>query len=112
VYRAVFVRPECFSVCSRTGSRQRGRRPQFLPGTVEAMRRLTGSERLKGCRERYLVLTGRGRQELARCWLHGEQGFRVAFDLKAAAEGILRREQGAVVLPVPATARGLSTRWR
>ena len=75
------------------------------------MRRLTGSGRLMGCWERYLVLTGRGRQELARYWLRGEQVFRVAFDLKAAAEGIVRREQGSVVLPVPAIARGLSTRW-
>jgi D-glycero-D-manno-heptose 1,7-bisphosphate phosphatase len=49
--------------------------------------------RAVGCR-RYLVLTGRGRRELIRCWLHGEHGFRVVPDLGAAVNGIVRREDG------------------
>jgi D-glycero-D-manno-heptose 1,7-bisphosphate phosphatase len=57
--------------------------------------------RLAGCRGSYLVLTGRGRKELARCWLHGERDFRVVFDLKAATDAILLREQGVVGQPVP-----------
>jgi D-glycero-D-manno-heptose 1,7-bisphosphate phosphatase len=50
--------------------------------------------RAVGCR-RYLVLTGRGRRELIRCWLHGENGFKVVPDLGAAVGGIVRREDGA-----------------
>jgi len=51
--------------------------------------------RLAGCRDRYDVLTGRGRQELARCWLRGERDFHVAFDLRAAADTILLRGMAA-----------------
>ena len=47
--------------------------------------------RAVGCR-RYLVLTGRGRQQLIRCWLHGERGFTVLPSLGAVANSILRRE--------------------
>ena len=47
--------------------------------------------RAAGC-QRYLVLTGRGRQQLIDCWLHGEQGFRVKSNLGAAVNAILRRE--------------------
>lgn len=50
--------------------------------------------RAVGCR-RYLVLTGRGRRELIRCWLHGEHGFKVVPDLRAAVSGIVRWEDGA-----------------
>lgn len=49
--------------------------------------------RAVGCR-RYLVLTGRGRRQLIRCWLHGEHGFKVVPDLGAAVSGIVRRENG------------------
>jgi histidinol phosphatase-like enzyme len=48
-----------------------------------------------GC-ERYMVLTGRGRRQLVRCWLHGEQGFTVVSDLGSAVDAILRRESRAV----------------
>ncbi len=48
--------------------------------------------RVAGC-HRYLVLTGRGRQQLIRCWLHGERGFAVTPDLEVAANVILRREE-------------------
>jgi D-glycero-D-manno-heptose 1,7-bisphosphate phosphatase len=41
---------------------------------------------------RYLVLTGRGQQQLIRCWLHGEQGVTVVRNLGAAADDILRHE--------------------
>ncbi len=44
-----------------------------------------------GCR-RYLVLTGRGRQQLIRCWLHGTWGFTVMPNLGMVANGILRQE--------------------
>jgi D-glycero-D-manno-heptose 1,7-bisphosphate phosphatase len=47
--------------------------------------------RAAGCR-RYLVLTGRGWQQLIQCWLHGERGFAVIPHLEAAANAILRRE--------------------
>jgi histidinol phosphatase-like enzyme len=66
--------------------------------------------RLVGCRERYLVLTGHGRQELARCWLHGEQGFRIVFDLKAAAGDILLRERGPIAQAAPAATREVIVR--
>jgi len=59
--------------------------------------------RAVGCR-RYLVLTGRGRQQLIRCWLHGEHGFKVVPDLGAAVSGIERREDGAG-WPVPQLVR-------
>jgi histidinol-phosphate phosphatase family protein len=49
--------------------------------------------RAAGCR-RYLVLTGRGRRQLIRCWLHGERGFTVVPDLGAAVGAIMRREDG------------------
>jgi len=47
--------------------------------------------RAAGCR-RYLVLTGRGRRQLIRCWLHGERGFAVMPNLGAAANAILHYE--------------------
>jgi D-glycero-D-manno-heptose 1,7-bisphosphate phosphatase len=56
---------------------------------VEAARAL-------GCRGCYLVLTGRGRAQLARCRLRGERGFHVAFDLCAAAEAIVQRERAMI----------------
>lgn len=50
--------------------------------------------RAVGCR-RYLVLTGRGRRQLIRCWLHGEWGVQVVPDLRTAVDAIVRREDGA-----------------
>ena len=47
-----------------------------------------------GC-HRYLVLTGRGRQQLIRCWLHGERGFAVMPTLGAVANAILCQENRA-----------------
>jgi len=47
--------------------------------------------RAAGCR-RYLVLTGRGRRHLIRCWFHGERGFTVVRNLGLAVNAILRRE--------------------
>ena len=47
--------------------------------------------RAVGCR-RYLVLTGRGRRQLIRCWLHGERGFTVVPNLGTAVNTIVRRE--------------------
>ncbi|MCK4315386.1 MAG: HAD family hydrolase [Anaerolineae bacterium] len=44
-----------------------------------------------GCRC-FLVLTGRGRNELRRCLLHGQNGFRVSSDLESAVDAILREE--------------------
>ena len=44
-----------------------------------------------GCRC-FLVLTGRGRNELRRCLLHGQNGFRVSSDLESAVDTILREE--------------------
>jgi D-glycero-D-manno-heptose 1,7-bisphosphate phosphatase len=35
------------------------------------------------------------RRELVRCWLHGEQGFKVVPDLGSAVSGIVQREDGA-----------------
>lgn len=49
--------------------------------------------RAAGCGCRYLVLTGRGRRQLIRCWLDGEHGYRVAAGLRSAARAILRRER-------------------
>ena len=46
-----------------------------------------------GCR-RYLVLTGRGRRQLIRCWLHGERGFTVVPNLGAAVNAVVRQEDG------------------
>ena len=40
----------------------------------------------------FLVLTGRGRNELRRCLLHSQNGFRVASDLESAVDAILREE--------------------
>jgi len=54
--------------------------------------------RAAGCR-RYLVLTGRGRRQLIRCWLHGERGFTVVPNLGAAVSAILHSENGARRLP-------------
>jgi histidinol phosphatase-like enzyme len=65
---------------------------------VEAARAL-------GCRACYLVLTGRGRTQLARCRLRGERDFQVAFDLSAAAEAIVARERSVVAAPVPVLLR-------
>jgi len=50
--------------------------------------------RAVGC-HRYLVLTGRGQRQLIRCWLHGERNFTVAWNLGAAVNAILRREDRA-----------------
>jgi histidinol phosphatase-like enzyme len=61
-----------------------------------------------GCRAGYLVLTGHGRRELVRCYLHGERSFRVAFDLKAAVEDILLRERCPVMEAVPASLRKMA----
>jgi len=47
--------------------------------------------RAVGC-HRYLVLTGRGRRQLIRCWLHGERGFTVVPNLGTAVNTIVRRE--------------------
>jgi D-glycero-D-manno-heptose 1,7-bisphosphate phosphatase len=48
--------------------------------------------RAVGCR-RYLVLTGRGRQQLVNCWLHGEDSFTVVPSLGWAVDSIVRRER-------------------
>lgn len=58
--------------------------------------------RLAGC-HRYLVLTGRGRQELIRCWRAGERGFRVALILNMAVRAILRKEGALQRIPLPVT---------
>jgi D-glycero-D-manno-heptose 1,7-bisphosphate phosphatase len=47
--------------------------------------------RAVGC-QRYLVLTGRGQQEMLQCLLDGEFGFRVMPNLGAAASAIARQE--------------------
>lgn len=49
--------------------------------------------RAVGC-HRYLVLTGRGRGQLIRCWVDGERGFTVVPNLGAAVNAIVRREGG------------------
>ena len=49
--------------------------------------------RVAGC-QRYLVLTGRGRRQIIRCWLNGERGFSVVPSLGAATRAILYRENG------------------
>ena len=46
-----------------------------------------------GCR-RYLVLTGRGRRQLIRCWRHGTRGFMVVPNLGAAVNSMIRCEGG------------------
>lgn len=56
--------------------------------------------RRAGC-GRYLVLTGRGRRELIRCWQRGERGFRIAPDLNAAVRSLLQRERLLWQAPVP-----------
>jgi len=48
-----------------------------------------------GCGSRYLVLTGRGRSQIAHCHRHGIDGFRIVPDLGAAVVDILGRERGA-----------------
>lgn len=48
--------------------------------------------RMAGCR-RYLVLTGRGRRQLLRCWRLKERGFTVLPNLMWAVRSILRYEQ-------------------
>ena len=60
----------------------------YLIGDAEADMQ---AGRAMGC-HRYLVLTGRGRRQLIRCWLHGERGFAVVPNLGAAVNGIVRRE--------------------
>ena len=62
----------------------------FLIGDAESDMQ---AGRAVGCR-RYLALTGRGRRQLIRCWLHGERGFAVVPDLGAAVSAIVRREDG------------------
>ena len=49
--------------------------------------------RAVGC-HRYLVLTGRGRRQVIRCWVDGERGFTVVPNLRAAVNAIVRREDG------------------
>lgn len=49
--------------------------------------------RAVGC-QCYLVLTGRGRQHLIRCWLRGERDFEVVPHLGAAVNAILQCEEG------------------
>ncbi len=60
--------------------------------------------RIVGCR-RFLVLTGRGRRQLLRCWLHGERGFTVVTDLRAAVNRILRLESRRQGYPMGGAAR-------
>lgn len=57
--------------------------------------------RRAGC-QRYMVLTGRGWQELVRCWKTGERRFRVAIDLDHAVRALLRMERvsGRILMPV------------
>lgn len=57
--------------------------------------------RRAGC-GRYLVLTGRGRRELLRCWQAGERGFRVALNLNHAVQALLRMRPISGTIPVPA----------
>lgn len=56
--------------------------------------------RRAGC-QRCMVLTGRGRRELIRCWRMGEQGFRVALNLDHAIHALLQREPIARRVPMP-----------
>ncbi len=56
--------------------------------------------RRAGC-GRCLVLTGRGRRELIRCWQTGERGFRVALDLDHAVRALLRMERASRHIPTP-----------
>lgn len=56
--------------------------------------------RRAGCR-RYMVLTGRGRRELIRCWRMGEQGFRVALNLDHAIHMLLRMNLISGRIPMP-----------
>jgi D-glycero-D-manno-heptose 1,7-bisphosphate phosphatase len=49
--------------------------------------------RAVGCR-RYLVLTGRGRQQWLHCLIHGERDFALKLNLRTAVNDILRRENG------------------
>ncbi|NLE46479.1 MAG: HAD-IIIA family hydrolase [Chloroflexi bacterium] len=42
----------------------------------------------------YLVLTGRGKRQLIQSLLRGQRGFKIASDLRAATEDILRRQRG------------------
>lgn len=56
--------------------------------------------RRAGC-GRYLVLTGRGRRELVRCWQMGERGFRIALNLDFAIRSLLRRERLLQRVPAP-----------
>ncbi len=60
----------------------------YLIGDAEADMQ---AGRAVGCR-RFLVLTGRGRRQLLRCWLHGERGFTVVPNLGSAVGRILRLE--------------------
>jgi D-glycero-D-manno-heptose 1,7-bisphosphate phosphatase len=60
----------------------------YLIGDAEADMQ---AGRAVGC-HRCLVLTGRGRRQLVRCWLHGERGFGVVPNLGAAVKAIIRRE--------------------
>ncbi len=56
--------------------------------------------RRAGC-QRCMVLTGRGWQELVRCWKTGERGFRVAIDLDHAVRALLRMERISGRIPMP-----------
>ncbi len=57
--------------------------------------------RQANCR-RWMVLTGRGRRELIRCWRMGERGFRVALNLDHAVHALLRTKMisGHISIPV------------
>jgi D-glycero-D-manno-heptose 1,7-bisphosphate phosphatase len=46
-----------------------------------------------GCGHRYLVLSGRGRNQLSLCRQHGLGGFQVMAHLRAATEAVLHRER-------------------
>jgi len=56
--------------------------------------------RAAGCEHRYLVLTGRGRRQLWRCWWDGERGFHVVANLLGAARAILGHERKLAAIPV------------
>jgi len=63
--------------------------------------------RAVGCRC-YMVLTGRGRRQLVRCWLHGERGFAIVPSLGAAVNAIARRERARSNLELSMGMKG----WR
>jgi histidinol-phosphate phosphatase family protein len=63
-----------------------------------------------GCRC-YLVLTGRGRDQLTNGWIKGGRGFRIAADLEMAVEHILRENRDIdedLAVPPPTDERGVA----